>query len=489
MLGGIAVGLLWLGCARAEAPPALVIFDESLGEPFSIRDAGFKGYSLAAEAMRNAGYRVAANWRPLHDLLPAIPEPSRTVVVVAVPSRSATAETRRAAAAFLNAGGRMLLLAEHDDIYGNASIVNELLSDTGVEIGKGRLAGAKGTAFSPGPVSVGRSVPLQLDSVILYLAAPFARIGERTVILLEGDAGTPLVLGASAGRGRLAVAGDAEFIWNGTPGYGIRSGRNEEFLLGLVRWLLRHTRRAANAVPPRAPGGEPGDVVAVTDRHRHHYGHTPDGYAALLDALAARGLKVTVTDDSAAIANAGTLIIADPAPTLPAGVREAQRIVFLLGAASGPPVRTNDLLPARHPVAQLLAAGGIEWLHGIVDGPFDESQQPMPETCRWRRAALLRLFEERPSTQVHAWTRTAANRYVLPWVNAHGEILDGPVPPFHAEGWPMVISTARHFVIASGSVLANVEAGNECFAALTDQIASWIQLGKTGDGSRPSLKP
>jgi len=82
-LGGIAAGLLWLGRARAEAPPPLVVLDESLGEPFSIRDAGFKGSSLAAEALRNAGYRVAAAWRPLNDLLPAIPEPSPTVVVVA----------------------------------------------------------------------------------------------------------------------------------------------------------------------------------------------------------------------------------------------------------------------------------------------------------------------------------------------------------------------------------------------------------------------
>jgi len=37
--------------------------------------------------------------------------------------------------------------------------------------------------------------------------------------------------------------------------------------------------------------------------------------------------------------------------------------------------------------------------------------------------------------------------------------------------------------------VTDVEAGNECFAALTDQIASWIQLGQTEDGSRPSPKP
>lgn len=479
----LVVQLVWIGCA-GDGTPALVVFDESLGEPFSIHDPGFMGDSLASEALQAAGLQVTANRQPLDDFLPKVPDPTRTLLVISLPTRHFSPRALRATSEFLESGGRLLFLAEHDNIYDNASIIEDFVQRSGIKIGPGRLAGPQGTVLLPWPVSVGRSDPLTLDSVHFYLAARLEPTGEPTVILLEDHVGEPLTIGAIVGNGRLAVAGDAEFLWNGTPTHGIRAAANEEYLLKIVRWLLEDLPSRSNTADVVTDRPVPGGVVAVEDRYRRRFGSTPDGYSALLDSLAARGLRITVTNDSAALVEASAVVVPEPSLALLPGVRDARRVVLLLGEVSAPPVRPGATPRVDHPAARWLQTEGIDWMPGTVNGPFGDATVHPSNTCTWERAALLHVSDRAEAVEVHEWSDSPAYQQILPWVTAERVVLVDSRPPTHKEGWPMVVTTPTLFLVASGSVLSNAQSGGECFTSLVSRMSAWLQPGSNGESGR-----
>src|SRR5690606_14526877 len=100
--------------------------------------------------------------------------------------------------------------------------------------------------------------------------------------------------------------------------------------------------------------------------YRRRFGSTPDGYSALLDSLAARGLRITVTNDSAALVEASAVVVPEPSLALLPGVRDARRVVLLLGEVSAPPVRPGATPRVDHPAARWLQTEGIDWMPGTV---------------------------------------------------------------------------------------------------------------------------
>ena len=368
--------------------------------------------------LRSAGYRVSANDQPLDRFLGTLPRPDAMALVIALPVGAVPEPAARGVTGFLAAGGRLLLLAEHDDIYGNGAIANRLVGEAAIAVASGRLPGVRHPRFSPGEVAVGHSRALGVDSAVLYLAAPLTKETSDAVALLADDAGRPLALGAASGSGRVVLVGDAEFLWNGTPAFGLRMLDNQTLLLGTVRWLVgRGARRAGAASAGVVP---PGGVAAFETGDDDRFGAAPDGYAAA-------PLPVSQTDE------------------------------------------------ADDPALPLLAAEGIRRLPGIVRDS-DTGRRTTPRACHWGHAAIVTVPPE-DARWVRMRASGSAERYILPFVTAGRRLIRGTMQRAPAGGWPMVVATPRRFIVASGAPLSNAHRGNACFTQTGDLMAQWIVQG------------
>jgi hypothetical protein len=448
------------------------VFDESLGELFSISDPGFQGYALAARALRDRGYQVSTNLGPLEALVSGVGPVDGQVLIVALPTQPPTPRAAAAVRDFVQRGGGLLLLAEHDGIYGNAASLNALLEGWPIAVESGQAPSVVRPDLSPGPVTVVPSPAFDLDSVVLYLAAPLRREPGAAVAVVAGHSREGVGLGARVGRGRIAVVGDAEWPWNGTPSLGLRAGRNLAFLRQLVEWLSRPSIAGPDdGVAPNStrPDSRPA-IAALADRDGRPFGDGPDEYGALLAALRHAGFATVVTADSAAVAGAGAVLVAGPAVPLPKAVR-GRPIVALLHATSGPPPPwgPSGAATADHPAATLLGLAGVEPQVGLLR----DTGTPTG-ACPWHRSALLRTTAQ--DAIVHMWAAptSVAVLDLMPLVTPARSAARSPPPPPHGR-WPLVVETPRALVFASGSVLANAATGTACSTRMTRLLTQWLE--------------
>jgi hypothetical protein len=448
-----------------------VVFDESLSELFSIGDPGFQGYALAARTLRDDGYRVSSNLAPLAALLPTIARPGEHVLVIALPTRDPAPGDVHAVRAFVARGGGLLVLAEHDDIYGNATRLNGLLARVAIAVVAGQAASARRPDLAPGPVTVAGSPAFGLESVVLYLAAPVRSESGSTVTVLAGDAAQSVALGVTVGRGRIALVGDAEWLWNGTPTLGLRAGDNLAFLRHVIAWLTSPPDRAAAALPEARTAAR---IVALADQHGYPFGTGATEYGALLKRLEDAGLEVAITHVLERAVAAEVVIVGDPTRPLP-GTASRARLVALLHATSGPPPPwSSGGASADHPASAALAEAGITLETAILAGVPAE-----PDDCSWHRAAALRVSAPDAVVRVTAPVTASASVDLMPLVTpARTARRSLASPP--AGSWPLVVESPRVLVFASGTVLTNGSAGTTCYDRMAGLLVTWLADGERG---------
>lgn len=367
--------------AQAATGLLQVAFDQSLGQISSPFDPSFDGLASLAAALRRHGMRVSLNHRPLASFLADFNGSGR-VLVLGIPWRiHYSADDLLAVERFLESGGGVLVIVEHDDIFANAEIQSALTARFGItplaDHAETREASSKNNR---GRWPLCRVPDWQLDDVRMYWPAPLRVEPPATPLMLveaPKDEGTRIVAAAHAGRaGRLVVLGDLEILWTMTPETGARGDGNPAFLLRLFGHLAGHDRSLApQAIEPRLdPAWSVGTRTALFDASG--LGLLPDGTFDGLDRLAAhlhaRGYRIAVGEGDADVyAQADLVISVTPLEALPEArrVRSARRVLlvgdgrtdFVRAAASLlKPLGLHDAPQPADPINAVARSAGLE---------------------------------------------------------------------------------------------------------------------------------
>lgn len=479
------------GCARPANPP-VVVFDQSLDEFFSIRDPGVLGYSRAADALSRAGYATFSNEQPLPLALASLREASRSLLVLGMRlGDSVGLPALPALRSFLDRGGTVLILAEHDNAYGNADAANELLRDAALKVERRPAPFEANPSVSPGPVTLAISRALNTDSIVLYYAAAVAVNAARggRVLAVARD-GTPVAAYAAVGRGRVIVIGDSEFLWNGGPSFGFRVGGNAAFFLRVVRLGIgagRTRRGAATELhAARESARTTPTLWVLADSLTPRFGSEPDGYGRFVNELAANGIRV-VTGPAEDV---DAVLVADPVRALPASLDRVPKLIAIASASSG---GAQDLVgltaslsrsglvdPEEHPLNRLLATRGINLVAGVLrdsSGGFtaEEGAASGWQGCRWRRVAGITYLHGPVAMLASADSSTRLDRELL-WPNsASGIVRRGRVSQAPPRPWPLAVATPRALVLASGSVVSNALWTPTCSSAIARDVSRWLR--------------
>lgn len=266
LAGAGGVVLVALALARFGSPIREVVVDEAHGQ-WETTEAQLEenrfgrntvyNYSLLRRWLEERYTVSSAAERPI--------EPSGDLVVLKTPTSPYDAEERRALRTFVRRGGGLLVFADHTDLFGSSSILNQVLADYGLAVEATATLPLVGvTRRFPGRWWNGATVvhpdaflDLQTtatlrgagvggalaEAVLVDLATATERadysnerrFGELTVSSDDSFEEAPIVALRRYGLGQVVVVTDST-PWSN---FSLLAPGNREFLLGLLRLFER----------------------------------------------------------------------------------------------------------------------------------------------------------------------------------------------------------------------------------------------------------
>jgi len=230
---------------------AHVLYDESHENVWGIWDTGYFGYSEFARALVDRGVPVSCVARPLHEVLAGKTtwQYDQTILILSVARyQRYSSDEIEAVVNFVDNGGLLLVIGEHDNMFQSSDFHNALLQKFGLRLNNDFT----GKTIDPNTISMNHISILNqkavsrvfgLTNVMHMLSASIDFTGKgEPVVLLEGERGgdtLPIAMGVRRGRGAVLVLGDSEMLWNADGIIGIGAGDNMNFMLSCVQWLLR----------------------------------------------------------------------------------------------------------------------------------------------------------------------------------------------------------------------------------------------------------
>lgn len=301
---------VWIAAACAAPEPAPtpaddlvhVVFDQSLDQVSTPFDTSYEGMSLLTGLLRRHGATVSLNSGPLEAFLPSIAGPGN-VLVLGIPWQRRFSEAALGAVqAFLAAGGGVLVITEHDGIYGHDEIQNPLIAPYGVESLPSAAYGRRDASSPDGKIwPLCRVGAWGLDRVRLYMPAPLrvAPPAEPLVELVDPDRPDAAVVGAINREqpGALVVLADLEVFWNMSATSGVSVGQNPAFALRLFGLLGGRDGPLEPREPePRIEAWREGERLALFDSTGLGWfpDGAPHGLAGLAERLHRAGYRIEV---------------------------------------------------------------------------------------------------------------------------------------------------------------------------------------------------
>jgi hypothetical protein len=317
--------------------PALahVVFDQSLGQISSPHDTSFEGLSRLTSLLRGHRATVSVNNAPLSTFLAQRGHGDVLVLGIAW-GQAHSAAGLEALDAFMRRGGGVLVLSEHDDMYGSTANHDAFTARHGIrtlprvaegtavdplqrrwpQVALPELGVARARFFWPAPLSV--SAPARALAELVAPADASARVvGAR----------------AQVGRGQLVVLGDLELFWNMAGELGLRAADNAELALRLFGELAGHgAALSRGGVEPRLPAANAaGTRCARFERSGQalYPDGSPIGLRALAEHLASWGFRVEAADSSAQPLHCELAIVVTPLEAPARAVAEAARLLVV----------------------------------------------------------------------------------------------------------------------------------------------------------------
>lgn len=219
--------LLIIGCNRSKSERKettqrpLILFDAFKEQVWSIKNTGFTGYSSLNLFLKNLGYYTKENHRPYKESLANL-DPETLLVVGVAMEAEFTEDEIESILDFVGRGGKLLVIAEHDNQYGSADFLRPLINAAGWEIRNDSVMVEESGTF---PGTEGKWIKSRLPSMDegpdLLCAANLTpmREGDCKILLTSTD-GEHIVAGlGNYKEGQIAIISDSEFLWNSNPDY------------------------------------------------------------------------------------------------------------------------------------------------------------------------------------------------------------------------------------------------------------------------------
>lgn len=131
---------------------------------------------------------------------------------------------------YLNTGGIVVCVAEHDNFYRSSEVFNTLTKPYGIEILLTILPTPEGDYTKAWPLA--NSAIYKLDSIKMYYPAHLKVTAPARVLATANKA--TVCADVKVGKGRLVVLGDFEMLWDMTNKEGIEFGNNYNFITNLL---------------------------------------------------------------------------------------------------------------------------------------------------------------------------------------------------------------------------------------------------------------
>ena len=229
----------------------VVLFDASHGQVWSLWDTGLVGYSELALLLRENGYTPVWSTRPLVEAISSLYEGD---ILVLIPAHYAyySDEEVDAIENFVEDGGGLLILSEHDNVFGIGEFQNKIGRVFGFVTIYGIdyvLENDLNNTIGNRPYWFKVSCPFfQISNIGLFSVGCVNLSQGAKPLIVTGGTTTPpnaVVAGyVERGKGRVIYISDSHFLWNGDeikngPGkyIGIKYGNNREFILKVLEWL------------------------------------------------------------------------------------------------------------------------------------------------------------------------------------------------------------------------------------------------------------
>jgi hypothetical protein len=211
------------GCATLKNNPdqaPLVLFDAFKEQVWPINDTGYAGYSSFNLFLKNLGYRTAENHKPYAEALDGRGSDTLFVLGVAMKARFSEDELEQVQN-FVSRGGKVLIIAEHDNQYGNADFLGPLINAAGWEIDRGRIRDHDIALPGTDGNWIHTVLPSNAKGPVFLCAAELKPLeGKETRVLLKAAGEEQVIAGMGRyGKGVFVVMTDSEFLWNADPDY------------------------------------------------------------------------------------------------------------------------------------------------------------------------------------------------------------------------------------------------------------------------------
>ncbi|MFX1450725.1 MAG: hypothetical protein ACFFCM_07785 [Promethearchaeota archaeon] len=236
-----------------------IVFDTSHFQVWSIWDTGFVGYSDLAILLRNNNFKVSASTNFLNETIPSLKKGDILVLNLGK-YQTYTDQEITLIVQFVQQGGGVLVIGEHDNEWELATFQNKLLTNFNITINDDVVIDAYYYKFSNW-ITFNSSF-FNLDNITFFAAASLT-LGDGAISIAKAsNFSTPIpnaTVGARCeyGEGRVICVTDSEFIWNGddgtgkSQGLGMKIGNNSKFALDIFKYLanISDNSNSINALP------------------------------------------------------------------------------------------------------------------------------------------------------------------------------------------------------------------------------------------------
>ncbi len=316
--------LLTVTCKRPKSEKcSLVLFDAFKEQVWPIKDTGFVGYSSLNLFLKDLGYRTAENHKPYGEVLPYLDSENTLLVIGVAMEASFTGEEIKHIFDFVARGGKLLIIGEHDNKYGSADFLRPFIHGAGWEISNNHVV-PESDSF---PGTRGRWLRTRLPSgfegpVLLYAAELTAMREKSCKVLLTSLNGEHIVAGLGIyGKGKIAIIGDSEFLWNANPDYrwkgvyplAFSAPKTREFIEGLILDILPlRVDTSQSKDLPFSDKTQSSERVFIFGN-----GSCFENYSRFLEALNRAGFSVLKYQDGMEVAGDDGVIVFTPLKRIP----------------------------------------------------------------------------------------------------------------------------------------------------------------------------
>jgi hypothetical protein len=329
--------LLSFACKRQKSHiEADIVFDSFKEQVWPIKDTGFTGYSSLNLFLKNLGYITKENHKPYKEVLSGLR--SETVFVVGVAMEAQFTEDEiKEILDFVGRGGKLLVIAEHDNQYGSSDFLRPLINAAGWEIDNGRVMEESDTFPGTGGTWFWTRFPSMEKGPVLICAADLEPVREEDCeILLTSADGKHIVAGLGIyKKGQIAIVSDSEFLWNANPNFKWKGVYSLSFCDPKTRILIKDI--IFRLLPPREGPKSDGfsfssDLKRVKRVFVYGNGGDFHDYSKFLTALTDAKLSVFKYEEGIKIAPEDRVIVITPLEKIPQQVvdelSQSKKIVF-----------------------------------------------------------------------------------------------------------------------------------------------------------------